>query len=38
MPQGFYVLTKRFSGKEERRRVVAFVIDPSELPAPFYGF
>ena len=38
MPNGFYVLTKRFSSKEERRRVVAFVIDPSELPAPFYGF
>lgn len=38
MPKGFYVLTKRFSSKEERRRVVAFVIDPNELPAPFYGF
>jgi adenine-specific DNA-methyltransferase len=38
MPKGSYVLTKRFSSKEERRRVVAFVIDPNELPAPFYGF
>ena len=38
MPNGFYVLTKRFSSKEERRRVVAYVIDPSELPEPFYGF
>ena len=38
MPKGFYVLTKRFTSKEERRRVAAFVLDPSELPAPFYGF
>src|SRR3990172_2334171 len=38
MPKGFYVLTKRFSSKEERRRVVAFVIDPNELPAQSYGF
>ncbi len=38
MPQGFYVLTKRFSAKEERRRIVAFVVNPAELNTPFYGF
>lgn len=38
MPQGFYVLVKRFSAKEERRRIVAFVVNPEELNAPFYGF
>lgn len=38
MPKGYYVLTKRFTSKEERRRIVAFVINPDELPAPFYGF
>ena len=38
MPQGFYTITKRFSSKEERRRLVAFVVDPSELPYPQYGF
>jgi adenine-specific DNA-methyltransferase len=38
MPRGFYVLVKRFSSKEERRRVVAYVLDPDKLPYPFYGF
>lgn len=38
MPKGYYVLTRRFTSKEERRRIVAFVINPDELPAPFYGF
>ncbi len=38
MPRGFYTLTKRFSAKEERRRLVAFVIDPNEMPQPLYGF
>jgi len=38
MPGGHYVLTKRFSAKEERRRVVAFVVDPAQLPTPFIGF
>jgi adenine-specific DNA-methyltransferase len=35
---GFYVLTKRFSAKEERRRVVAAVYDPGRIDAPFVGF
>ena len=38
MPRGFYVLAKRFSTKEERRRIVAFVVNPEELDAPLYGF
>lgn len=38
MPAGYYVLTKRFSAKEERRRIVAFVVDPDTLPMPRYGF
>ena len=38
MPGGYYVLTRRFSAKEERRRVVAFVVDPDDLPASSIGF
>jgi adenine-specific DNA-methyltransferase len=38
MPKGYYVLVKRFSAKEERRRIVACVVNPDELEAPFYGF
>ncbi len=30
VPAGFYVLTKRFTAKEERRRVVAAVMEPSD--------
>ncbi|MEZ6016519.1 MAG: Eco57I restriction-modification methylase domain-containing protein [Planctomycetota bacterium] len=33
VPNATYVLTKRFTSKEERRRVVAVVCDPSRLPA-----
>jgi predicted RNA methylase len=38
MPRGHYVLTKRFSAKEERRRVVAFVADAADMPSPSVGF
>jgi adenine-specific DNA-methyltransferase len=38
MPRGWYALTKRFSSKEERRRVVAYVVDPDRLPGSLYGF
>jgi adenine-specific DNA-methyltransferase len=38
MPAGTYVLVKRFSSKEERRRVVAAVFDPALVPAPHVGF
>ena len=32
VPMATYVLTKRFTSKEERRRVVAVVLDPARLP------
>jgi adenine-specific DNA-methyltransferase len=35
---GYYVLTRRFSYKEERRRVVAAVYDPSKVKAKLIGF
>lgn len=36
-PRGWYVLVKRFSSKEERRRVVAALCDPSGLPGLAFG-
>lgn len=30
--------TKRFSAKEERRRLVAYVVEPEHLPHEHYGF
>lgn len=39
VPSGVYVLVKRFSAKEESRRVVAAVYDPLRLPSsPWVGF
>jgi adenine-specific DNA-methyltransferase len=38
MPSGTYVLVKRFSSKEERRRVVASVFRPSSAPGDKIGF
>lgn len=38
MPSGYYVIVKRFSSKEERRRVVAYVVSPSDLDSPWIGF
>ena len=32
VPAANYVLTKRFTSKEERRRIVACIFDPSKLP------
>lgn len=32
MPNGFYCVVRRFSSKEERRRIVAKVIRPDEFP------
>jgi len=32
LPRGWYVLVKRFSAKEEKRRVVAALCDPGRLP------
>ncbi len=38
-PRGFYCVVRRFSSKEERRRVVAGVVDPGLLAdAPMLGF
>jgi adenine-specific DNA-methyltransferase len=36
-PNGFYAVVRRFSSKEERRRIVANVIDPARLPARMIG-
>ena len=36
-PNGFYAVVRRFSSKEERRRIVANVIDPGRLPAQMIG-
>ena len=38
VPSGFYVLVKRFSSKEEPRRIVAAVYDPDRTHADFVGF
>ncbi|MDP8240459.1 MAG: Eco57I restriction-modification methylase domain-containing protein [Candidatus Hatepunaea meridiana] len=35
---GYYVLTKRFSSKEERRRIVSVIFDPQRVKATFIGF
>ncbi len=35
IPSAMYVLTKRFTSKEERRRVVAALFDPERLPHGF---
>jgi adenine-specific DNA-methyltransferase len=38
VPGGHYVLTKRFSSKEERRRIVAAVYDPTRVTAAQVAF
>jgi len=38
VPAGYYVLTKRFSSKEERRRVVAAIYDPRRIASSLVGF
>jgi len=38
VPRGHYVLVKRFSSKEERRRIIASVCDPKDLPGESFGF
>jgi adenine-specific DNA-methyltransferase len=38
IPAGVYVLTKRFTSKEERRRIVACIYDPSRIDAKLVGF
>ncbi len=38
VPAGVYVLVRRFSAKEERRRLVAAVFDPDNVPCEVVGF
>jgi len=38
VPAGIYVLVKRFTAKEERRRIVACIYDPHQIKAPLVGF
>ncbi|MDX9867857.1 MAG: Eco57I restriction-modification methylase domain-containing protein [Kiritimatiellia bacterium] len=38
VPAAVYVLTKRFTSKEERRRVVACIYDPNRIGAKQVGF
>ena len=35
---GYYVLTKRFSSKEQPRRVMAAIYDPTRIDTPWVGF
>lgn len=38
-PIGFYCVVRRFSSKEEKRRIVASVVDPATFPdSPMLGF
>jgi len=38
VPSGVYLLTKRFTSKEERRRLVACLFDPDQVKAERIGF
>lgn len=38
VPAGIYVLVKRFTAKEERKRVVACIYDSHQIEAPLVGF
>lgn len=37
-PNGWYTLTRRFSSKEEKRRIIAAVNDPGQVPGKRIGF
>lgn len=38
MPEGVYVIVKRFSAKEERRRVVAYLVTPEDTKSELIAF
>ena len=38
VPSGVYLLAKRFTSKEERRRLVACLFDPGEMKTEWVGF
>jgi adenine-specific DNA-methyltransferase len=38
VPSGVYLLTKRFTSKEERRRLVACLFDPDQVKTKWVGF
>ncbi len=38
MPRGHYILVKRFSSKEERRRIVAYHLEPDAIDSTVIGF
>jgi adenine-specific DNA-methyltransferase len=38
VPTGMYLLTKRFTSKEERRRLVACMFDPEQVKTEWVGF
>jgi adenine-specific DNA-methyltransferase len=38
VPRGHYVLTKRFTSKEEPRRIVAVIYDPDRIDGELVGF
>ncbi len=38
MPSGCYVVIRRLSSKEERRRIVPAIYTPQAAPGPFIGF
>lgn len=38
VPSGVYLLMKRFTSKEERRRLVACLFDPDDVKADWLGF
>lgn len=38
LPQGYYVVVKRFSPKEEHHRIVPAIYDPTQIKAPHIGF
>jgi adenine-specific DNA-methyltransferase len=38
VPSGMYLLTKRFTSKEERRRLVACMFDPEQVKTEWIGF